>query len=102
MGEPGASLPRPVALITSEPGFSPAMTRSLSSGVGASTYSTGTPKPSASLMRRSESSRAGLRFETTTRDGRSSPRSGRVRYQVMAIVEPPAPMEKSSAPVRAK
>ena len=44
----------------------------------------------------------GLRFETTMRDGTSAPRCRRIRFQVMAMAEPPAPMQNSSAPVRAK
>ena len=48
-GEPGASLPRPVALITSEPGFSVATAASLSVGVEAWTYSMGTSRADTRL-----------------------------------------------------
>ena len=43
-----------------------------------------------------------IRSETTMRDGRSAPRDFCIKCQVSAIVEPPAPIEKTSAPVRSK
>src|SRR5471032_245365 len=77
-------------------------TASLSSAVGATTYSHGTSNFSSRWIRSISSSLPADRFDTMTFEGRSAPRSFCIRCQVSAMVEPPAPIEKTSAPVLAK
>src|SRR3546814_11467166 len=96
IGDPGASLPSPVAFTARDPGFSPPRIASLAAGSGASTYSTGTSEAICAWMRAISSRRGRLRFDTTMRAGTFGPRSFGLRCQVRAIVDPPAHNEKNT------
>ena len=75
-GEPGASLPRPVALMTSAPGFRRDKHRVvvLRHAARARTRR-GCRGRGSRGSRRGDRAAAGLRFDTTMREGRSAPRA---------------------------
>ena len=65
-------------------------------------YSIGTWIPCESWTFFISSSRFGLRLETKILAGRLFPRSGCARYQLNAMLDPPAPMMNASALVRSQ
>jgi len=92
IGEPGVSLPIPVALMTSDPGVSAASSRSFTRGSLFSTYRTGVEAPSLAWMARIASSRAAV-LPTTV-----MPEAARrsISCTVIAVAEPPAPRHRTS------
>ncbi len=97
-GEPGPSLPRPVAFTTRDPGGRVRMIASVSSGRGVCTYSIGRSKSCRALISRISARRPGLRLDTTMRAGRSARCAAPAMCDTRAMLEPPAPTTNASAP----